>query len=90
MSPHEEQQPLTIGEFSRSQRSLERMIASGFGRVDARFDEQVEAHRELAERVAKVEAAQAKGKTKTAGWSAAIATALLTVFEALRHLLAKG
>ena len=79
------EQNLSVGEFQRSMQSLERTMAQGLARTDERFnalDEKIDVH---TARIAAIEATASLGKTKSAGWSVAIAATAIAVAETVRR-----
>lgn len=86
-----EREHLTISEYERGQKALERSINNGFARMESRFDNLDRVTDSHGERLAVLEAAQKatkREKTKSiALTSGGIATVIVGVFEAIRALL---
>lgn len=95
MSPSE--QHLTVGEHQRSTQALERVINTGFSRMDGRFDGITDILQDHGARLAVLEEARKQERRslqkKTVGWGSAIAGFVMLLVEIGKQIgqaLAKG
>ncbi len=77
---------LTVGEYERGMKAVERQIALGFDRMDKRFDRVEQVQDEHLARLVVLEAAPAQSQKKAYAWSSVIATLVVGLIEGVRSI----